>query len=396
MGRQALNHDTTGGVNTATGFQALFNNTTGGQNTAYGAQALFGNGIGSLNTAIGYRAMYSADTGSGVAIGAYALYNNFGFANTAIGYSALFNNGQGNGNTAIGYQALHSNTYEGANTAVGYQALFKNTGNPEVGFSNTATGYQTLFNNTDGDSNTANGEWALRNNTTGGSNVANGFGALQSNTTGFGNIAVGTQAGQNLTTGIDNVALGYNAGSNLTTGNYNIDIGNYGNAGDDRTIRIGDQGTQTAAYIAGISGATVTGTAVVVNGSGQLGVAPSSARFKEAIKSMDNASEALFSFKPVTFRYKKDIDPKSTAQFGLVAEDVEKVNTDLVVRDAEGKVYTVRYDAVNAMLLNEFLKEHRTVQELKKEVAALTAGLQKVSAQVEASKPAPQVVNNNQ
>jgi hypothetical protein len=111
---------------------------------------------------------------------------------------------------------------------------------------------------------------------------------------------------------------------------------------------------------------------------------------------MDNASEALFSFKPVTFRYKKDIDPKSTAQFGLVAEDVEKVNTDLVVRDAEGKVYTVRYDAVNAMLLNEFLKEHRTVQELKKEVAALTAGLQKVSAQVEASKPAPQVVNNNQ
>jgi hypothetical protein len=125
-------------------------------------------------------------------------------------------------------------------------------------------------------------------------------------------------------------------------------------------------------------------------------VAPSSARFKEAIKSMDNASEALFSLKPVTFRYKKDIDPKSTAQFGLVAEDVEKVNTDLVVRDAEGKVYTVRYDAVNAMLLNEFLKEHRTVQELKKEVAALTAGLQKVSAQVEASKPAPQVVNNNQ
>jgi hypothetical protein len=396
MGRQALNHDTTGGVNTATGFQALFNNTTGGQNTAYGAQALFGNGIGSLNTAIGYRAMYSADTGSGVAIGAYALYNNFGFANTAIGYSALFNNGQGNGNTAIGYQALHSNTYEGANTAVGYQALFKNTGNPEVGFSNTATGYQTLFNNTDGDSNTANGEWALRNNTTGGSNVANGLGALQSNTTGFGNIAVGTQAGENLTTGIGNVALGYNAGSNLTTGDYNIDIGNYGTAGDDRTIRIGDQGTQTAAYIAGISGTTVTGTAIVVNGSGQLGVAPSSARFKEAIKSMDNASEALFSLKPVTFRYKKNIDPKSTAQFGLVAEDVEKVNTDLVVRDAEGKVYTVRYDAVNAMLLNEFLKEHRTVQELKKEVAALTAGLQKVSAQLEASKPAPQVVNNNQ
>jgi hypothetical protein len=145
-----------------------------------------------------------------------------------------------------------------------------------------------------------------------------------------------------------------------------------------------------------------------VNGSGQVGVAPSSQHFKDAIKPMDNASEALFSLKPVTFRYKKDIDPKSTAQFGLVAEDVEKVNADLVVRDAEGKVYTVRYDAVNAMLLNEFLKEHkaflneqRKVQEQgaaiayqQKQIEALTAGLQKVSAQLEASKPAPQVVNN--
>jgi len=389
LGRQALNHDTTGGVNTATGFQALFNNTTGGQNTAYGAQALFGNGIGSLNTAIGYRAMYNANTGNGVAIGAYALYNNFGAFNTAIGYSALFSNGAGNGNTAIGYQALHSNDYEGANTAIGYQALFKNTGTPGSGFSNTATGFQTLLNNTEGSSNTANGEWALHDNTTGGGNVANGFGALQHNTTGFGNIA-----------------LGYGAGENLITGDGNIDIGNQGVAGEDFTIRIGD--SQSATFIAGISGATVTGTAVVVNGSGQLGVAPSSARFKEAIKSMDNASEALFSLKPVTFRYKKDIDPKSTAQFGLVAEDVEKVNADLVVRDAQRKVYTVRYDAVNAMLLNEFLKEHRkveeqekTVTELKstvakqeaaaaqqqKQIEALTAGLQKVTDKLAAASP---------
>jgi hypothetical protein len=407
LGRQALNHDTTGGVNTATGFQALFNNTTGGQNTAYGAQALFGNGIGSLNTAIGYRAMYNADTGSGVAIGAYALYNNFGAFNTAIGYSALFSNGAGNGNTAIGYQALHSNDYEGANTAIGYQALFKNAGTPGSGFSNTATGAQALLNNTDGDSNTATGEWALHDNTIGGSNVANGFGALQNNTTGFGNVA-----------------LGYGAGENLTTGDANIDIGNAGVAGEEFTIRIGN--SQRITLIAGISGATVTGTAVVVNGSGQLGVAPSSARFKEAIKSMDNASEGLFSLKPVTFRYKKDIDPKSTAQFGLVAEDVEKVNADLVVRDAEGKVYTVRYDAVNAMLLNEFLKEHRKVEEQERKiqqqeckvqeqeatitrlkqdfrgtVAQLTtrlddqaAQIEKVSAHLEASKPAPRVVNN--
>ena len=158
---------------------------------------------------------------------------------------------------------------------------------------------------------------------------------------------------------------------------------------------------QVATYIAGISGAEVTGPAVVVDSRGQLGVAPSSARFKEAIKSMDNASEALFSLKPVTFRYKKEIDPKSTAQFGLVAEDVEKVNADLVVRDAQGKVYTVRYDAVNAMLLNEFIKEHSKVEKLEATVADLvatvkeqTAQIQKVSAQLEASKPAPQVVNN--
>jgi uncharacterized coiled-coil protein SlyX len=184
---------------------------------------------------------------------------------------------------------------------------------------------------------------------------------------------------------------------------------------------------QTATFIAGIFAATVTGTAVVVNGDGQLGVAPSSKRFKNEIKPMDKASEALLSLQPVTFRYKKNIDPRGVPQFGLVAEEVEKVNPDLVVRDAKGKVFAVRYEAVNAMLLNEFLKEHHTVQELKstatgqeaiitqlkstlaqqqkdfqataarqqKQIEALTAGLQKVSAQLEASKPAPQVVNNN-
>jgi len=214
-------------------------------------------------------------------------------------------------------------------------------------------------------------------------------------------VAVGLLALNRNTTGGGNVALGYGAGGNLTTGGGNIDIGNAGVAGEDFTIRIGD--SQAATFIAGISGATVTGTAVVVNGSGQLGVAPSSARFKEAIKSMDNASEALFSLKPVTFRYKKDIDQKSTAQFGLVAEDVENVNPDLVARDAEGKVFTVRYDAVNAMLLNEFLKEHHTVQEQgaliahqQKQIDALTTGLQKVSAQLELNNASPQTVLNNQ
>jgi hypothetical protein len=185
-------------------------------------------------------------------------------------------------------------------------------------------------------------------------------------------------------------------------GSNNIDIGNAGVGGESATIRIGTAGTQTATFIAGISGVAVTGDPVVVNSNGRLGVTVSSARFKEAIKPMDKTSEAIFALNPVTFRYKKEIDAQRTLQFGLVAEDVEKINPDLVVRDAEGKVYTVRYEAVNAMLLNEFLKEHGTVQEQgatiarqQKQIEALTAGLQKVSAQLELSKPAPQTVLNN-
>ena len=178
---------------------------------------------------------------------------------------------------------------------------------------------------------------------------------------------------------------------------------------DETPIHIGQPGVHTGAYIAGIRNAAVTGSPVLVGMGGKLGVMMSSARFKEAIKPMDKASEAILALKPVTFRYKKELDAKRIAQFGLVAEDVEKVNPDLVVRDAKGKVYTVRYEAVNAMLLNEFLKEHQTVQELKsaaakqeamiarqqKQIEALTAGLQKVSAQIELKKLTPQIVLNN-
>ncbi len=206
--------------------------------------------------------------------------------------------------------------------------------------------------------------------------------------------------------------MGNGAGFNLTTGSNNIDIGNEGVAGEANTMRIGTVGTQQAAFIPGISGTAVTGAAVVVGANGQLGVAPSSQRFKADIKPMDKLSEAILALKPVTFRYKHELDPKGIPQFGLVGEDVEKVNPDLVTRDADRKLYTVRYDAVNAMLLNEFLKEHRKVEEqeatitqLKKDFGAtivqLTARLdeqaaqiQKVSAQVATSKPVPQVVNN--
>ena len=184
---------------------------------------------------------------------------------------------------------------------------------------------------------------------------------LDSNTTGFQNTAHGFHALFSNATGSDNIALGYNAGFNLTTGDNNIDIGNAGVAGEANTIRIGTQGTQTRTFVAGISGAGVSGSAVKVNAAGQLGTAPSSERFKDAIKPMDKASEAILALKPVSFRYKKEIDPDGTAQFGLLAEDVAKVNPALVDRRPDGKLYSVRYDEVNAMLLNEFLKEHKSV-----------------------------------
>src|SRR5262249_52899951 len=174
----------------------------------------------------------------------------------------------------------------------------------------------------------------------------------------------------------DNIALGHSAGTNLSRSeSFNIDIGNHGVEGDSRVVRIGDA-HQVRTFIAGVFGSAATGGAAVhVNAAGQLGTAPSSERFKDDIKGMGKASEAIFALKPVTFRYKKELDPKGTKQFGLVAEDVEKVDRDLVVRDSEGKPYTVRYGAVNAMLLNEFLKEHREVGALESGVAQLTTRL---------------------
>jgi hypothetical protein len=238
-----------------------------------------------------------------------------------------------------------------------------------------------LYSNTTASDNTATGYQALQSNTTGPRNTANGFQALVNNTIGYNNTAVGYQALVNNTTGTNNVALGTLAGENLTTGsNNNIDIGSRGIAGESQTIRIGN--VQTRTFIAGIHGVTVTGTAVVVNSSGQLGVAPSSQRFKAEIKPMDKASEAILALKPVTFRYKKELDPGGIPQFGLVAEQVEKVNPDLVVRDAEGKVFTVRYEAVNAMLLNEFLKEHHKIEEQGRKVQEQEATIRQLSSVV--------------
>jgi hypothetical protein len=356
-------------------------------------------------TAEGDGALFSLTTGFGnTALGFYALHSDTeGSFNTAAGRNALRFHITGNHNTAIGGAALLLNTNGEGNTATGRAAM----GNGTTGNNNTATGWQALFNNA-ADRNTATGAFALYSNTTGFGNAANGNVALLSNTTGEFNTANGIEALVSNTTGGSNIALGAFAGGDLTTGDFNIDIGNVGVAAEANTIRIGTSGDQTRTFIAGISGAAVAGAAVKVNANGQLGVAPSSERFKAEIKPMDKASEAILALKPVTFRYKKELDPTGIPQFGLVAEQVAKVNPALVDRDGKGEIYTVRYEAVNAMLLNEFLKQHRNVQELEatvvqqqKEIQALTAGvkeqasqIQKVSAQLVMTKPAPQMVIN--
>jgi hypothetical protein len=274
---------------------------------------------------------------------------------------------------------------------------------PDGGYAgeNTAEGTNALLSRTTGIWNTANGFEALKKDTTGGGNTAIGFHTLFNNTVGKNNTAVGPQALLNNVGGDNNIAVGALTGINVR-GSNNIDIGNPGTSADTNTMRIGSQGVHMETFLAGIHGTILpnNGTLqpVFVNDMGKLGTVlsppPSSARFKDEIKPMGNASESILAFKPVTFRYKKNIDPLGVPQFGLVAEEVAKVNPDLVTRDEKGQLYTVRYDAVNAMVLNEFLKEHRKVEQLEKQIKSLTAGLQKVSAQLEASKPASRVVNN--
>ena len=294
------------------------------------------------------------------ALGTGALFSNTSSDNTAVGFNCMYNNTTGFANTAVGSRALEVGTTSSNSTAIGVQALVHNNAD-----GNTAIGETALYANTSGFSNAATGNVALTTNTSGSQNTADGSGALFSNTEGDANTGLGYNALVNNTTGSNNIAVGFVAGFSLTTGDYNIDIGNQGVADEVGTIRIGDS-NQTATYIAGISGQTASGgAAVYVNSDGKLGTSTSSKRFKEDIQPMNKASEAILALRPVSFRYKKEIDPKAIPQFGLVAEEVEKVNPDLVVRDKEGKPYTVRYDQVNAMLLNEFLKEHRKVEQLK-------------------------------
>jgi hypothetical protein len=404
------------GGNTAEGDDVLLSLTTGDFNTAVGWRSLRSVTDGTYNTAIGAGTLLANTGDKNTATGAGALFNNTtGEQNTAIGTFALLSNTEGVGNTATGFSALQNNRGN-ANTANGANALFTNT----TGHGNTATGFEALTSNTRGYDNTATGVGALHNNTTGFFNTANGSSALYRNTTGYYNTAIGTNAMVNATGGTFNTAVGQGALVSNTTGSGNVALGFV--AGNAVTtahnvicIDAAGENVSDRCYIRNIRGVAVgngDGINVIIDSDGQLGTNNSSRRFKKDIRPMDQTSEAILALKPVTFHYKNQ-DTKTAEdapQFGLIAEDVAEINPGLVVRDAEGEPLAVRYDAVNAMLLNEFLKEHQTVQELKsaaakqkatiaeqqKQIQALTAGLQKVNDELEMRRPSPQTVANNQ
>jgi trimeric autotransporter adhesin len=410
-GQSALLNLTTGGFNTAVGFLSLRGNTdssfntavgagsllsnTADNNTATGAGALLSNTTGNANTASGGFALANNTTGNdNAATGAGALMSNTtGSDNTATGASALALNITGFLNTANGFHALNRNTTGSSNTAAGGSALLQNT----IGHDNTATGGGALFSNIDGNFNTATGVSALASNSTGSRNAAVGGFALEFNATGSDNTAIGDGAlGSNIS-GDGNIALGSDAGSSVTDANNVICIGHSG------------LNVSNSCFIENIRSRQVGNDAVpvLIDSFGKLGTGISSRRFKKEIKPMGKASEAILRLKPVTFHYKSD--KANTAQFGLIAEEVAEVNPELVISDKEGNPYTVRYDAVNAMLLNEFLKEHRKVQELEATVAEhkkamqvvmrrleeQAADIQKIGSKIDLNKAEPRTVASN-
>jgi hypothetical protein len=370
---EAVNPPPDGGypnLNTAEGQNALFNLGTGSGNTAVGAYSLFSNMTGTFNTAVGAAALAFNTAEDNTAIGAATLLLNTGNANTAIGSEALLNNTIGYGNVAVGVQALYNNHGGTYNNAFGGRALWSNQG----GESNNAFGYHALYFNVNGVNNTAMGDSALYQST------------------GNYNTAIGYLAGQLLATGTGNVYIGPDMWG----------VSNESNHTYIRNINTTEVSGGSTDYV------TVDLT------TGLLGHLTSSRRYKEEIKPMEKSSEALYRLKPVSYHYKKEIDPGQSPAFGLIAEDVAEVNPNLVARNSQGQPESVHYEMVNAMLLNEFLREHtafveeqRKVEKLEATiaqqhkdfeaaVAELKGQIQRVSAQLELSKPAPKTVLNNQ
>ena len=373
IGAGVLFADTSGAYNTAIGTLAMFHNTTGFANSAIGNLALFSNSTGQYNMATGNYALFSNTAGTGnAASGVSALYfNTTGSNNTGTGTNALSNNINGSTNTANGAYALSSNNNGSYNVAVGAQSLANNYSTPGTagGTSssyNTAVGYQALFNNTTtlaNGYNTAIGYYSLRNNG-GVNNSALGSAALSANTTGVGNTALGANAGLALTTGSFNTYVGYGVPGISAGNNYVTQIGVFSQPAGGPTYT-------PSTYIAGIFGTSVTGATVVVNSNGQLGVSVSSERYKTDIASLGTTSERLAKLRPVSFHLKSE--PKGTVQYGLIAEEVDKVYPELVIRDNEGKIQGVRYDELAPMLLNEMQKQQSTIAAQTSEIHDLEA-----------------------
>jgi hypothetical protein len=430
-----------GGSNTADGYRALFNQTSNAFNTAIGWQASVLQVTALGNTSVGAAALAGTTSTGNTALGAgAATFNLTAIGVNAVGYFALYNNSgaAASYNNAHGRQALYNNTTGTENNAFGDLALLSNVG----GDHNVAVGDNGLEFNTSGDNNVAVGKDALQSNTTGSGNVAVGHLALNSNTTAGnpngdgGSVAVGHHALENAdatpngdnnavgyqalftnvagqynnafgwhallnATGSFNTAFGDGAGAALTTGSGNVYIG----------ATTGGAAVETDhTYIRNVYAGVATTRIVYVDSNDHVGTLLSSRRFKEDIRPMEEASQAILALEPVTFRYKKEFEPSRTPMFGLIAEEVEKVDPNLVTRNAKGEVESVRYDAVGVMLLNEFLKEHKKVEEqqasisqLKSEMQTMVAQMkeqaaqiQKVSAQLQVSKPATKVVVGNQ
>jgi hypothetical protein len=398
FGRASLVSNTSGNFNTAVGVSALGSNTAGEGNTASGAFALFANSTGNGNTAIGILALSTnLDGSSNTASGSRSLFSNTsGSNNTATGYEALYSNTNGADNTATGFGALVDNTGGGENTAVGFNALNGNsTGDfntasgsgalqsNTTGNYNTAHGADSLYFSTTADDNTAVGFEALEFNDTGADNTAIGISAMLMNTTGNLNTALGEQALYANTTGINNTALGAGAGNSHTSGDNNIYIGNLGDASptESNAVRIGSFGVHQRVYVTGILGVTgAAGVAMQIFPDGQLGTISSSARYKDQIQDMADASSALMRLRPVTYCFKGQAG--GGKQFGLVAEEVEDVLPDLVVRNAAGEVEAVSYHEMPAMLLNELQKQQKQIERQDMLIADLLARLSAMEAQL--------------
>jgi trimeric autotransporter adhesin len=320
--------------------------------------------------------------------------------NTAVGLFSLLSLTDGNFNTGVGAGTLLSNTAD-LNTATGAGALLSNV----TGSDNTANGAFALFSNTTGSYNTATGVNALSSNTEGLNNNAFGWGALTNNVSGNGNTAVGYQAAINAN-GSNNTALGAGAGLSWGVAGENVCIGQgvTGSFFDGAITRIRNIGTFALGGATNVVIASIGGI-----GDGELGYNAFSRRYYEDIQPVDKASETLFALKPVSFRGKNNIAAANVKLYGLIAEDVATVDPDLVVYNSEGQPETLRLESINAMLLNEFLKEHLKVQQqedrivkLEGTVGALTAQLreqaaqiQKVRAQTELSRPSARTVLND-